>query len=268
MSERYDARSHDGPAGRVILTVQGLCAAAAAAAAAVAGAGCAAPPAVVSVPVSAAVTNRNEKAVGLAEFANLTDQGLTPALIPFTRTSTLAQSGEGLLGDRLFRENEHGLIEGCRWVQNGRTCNLVTLPDGKYLGGGGAHWIVRDGAAATPRAGGWVVSGTVPTVIPAGDSILVHLSMPAFSGKVLHCRFSDAGPTCISATLAPDTTSYIVLGVLSLRDGEASREVLWVGAVVPRAEGFYWGPPDVKAIYRCETSEESTDIKCQIATLR
>lgn len=231
--------------------------------------GCATPPKLVSVPSSGAVTAIGEKDTGRVGFRNITDEGVAPTFLPFEREGTLAQSGEGLLGDRVFRENAHSLVEGCRWQSKGRVCELIMLPDGKYLGGG-ISWVVGS-RKATPRASGWAAEGSFArTMFRAnGESSLVAHVEPVIT-RIFHCRFSDAGPRCLQAALPKEAASFRLLAAMTVRDGEANHEVLWLGSQTPVAGtgGAFSAPDTIKDIYRCETTEESTEVSCKMATLR
>ena len=231
--------------------------------------GCSKPPKLVSVPSSAAVTTIGEKDSGHVVFRNLTDEGLAPTFLPFEREGTLAQSGEGLLGDRVFRENAHSLVEGCRWQSKGRICELVVLPDGKYLGGG-VSWVIGS-RRATPRASGWAAQGSLTTTASGanGESHLVVHVEPVIA-RIFHCRFSDTGPRCLQAVLPKEIAGFFLLAAMTVHDGEVRREVVWLGSQTPVAGtgGAFTAPETVKGVYRCETTEESTEINCKIAALR
>lgn len=233
------------------------------------GFGCAKPPRLVSVPSSAAATVKGEKETGHTIFRNQTEEGIAPTLLPFEREGTLAQSGEGLLGDRIFRENAFSLVEGCRWQSKGRICELVTLPDGKYLGGG-ISWVIGD-RKATPRAGGWAAQAvfTMTIVGQNGDAHLVAHTEPIIA-RLFHCRFTDAGPRCLQATLPADVAGFFLLAAMTIRDGDAKTEVVWLGSQTPVAGtgGLFSAPETLKDIFRCETTEQSNEVSCKKAALR
>lgn len=242
---------------------------------ALAAAGCAEPIRVVSVPKEPARTEIDRKGTGTATFRFLQGETSTPAGIPgftFEHVATLAQSGEGTLGDRVFREDEHSMLEGCRWVAKGRVCQLVTLPDGKYLGGG-VDWIIPEDAPATPRSGGWLARGLfmsatrAVTGIDTAASVVRPPSETVFVGSLYHCRFADAGPVCLPVKLETEATGYALLGAFSLRDGAARREVLWLGVFQPDLAASSDVALAVTEIHRCETTEDSTDITCKRARL-
>lgn len=238
--------------------------------------GCAEPIRIVSVPSSPARAALGEKGTGTNHF--LVMQGGEPRpIVGYAQehVATLAQSGEGTLGDRVFRENEHSMLEGCRWVAKGRVCNLVVLPDGTYLGGG-VTWLVPDGAPATPRSSGWLARGIF--VRPAATTGLtgtrqqnaVNSLAPVLMGQIYHCRFADSGPTCLPLSVTTPTTGYTVFGTFSLKDGDKRREVIWIGIFGEMAAGVDGGASamGVSQVQRCETTEDESEVTCKQATLR
>ncbi len=236
--------------------------------------GCADPLRIVSVPREPARTGVGDKASGTAAFMVLEGDRPRPELgVTIEHVATLAQSGDGGLGDRVFRENEHSLLEGCRWVAKGRVCNLVHLPDGKFLGGG-VDWVIPKGAAATARAGGWLARGVFmsPAFAVGGTFFYVDTNKvqatPVFVGDLYHCRFADAGPTCIPLKLETSTTGYVLLGAFSLKDGDRRDEVLWVGLfdATPGVEGG--DALGVKEIQRCTTREDLGEVTCKKASMQ
>jgi hypothetical protein len=230
-------------------------------------AGCAPKVRIASVPTAPARAGYLAKSTGKVAFLDLRDDRPV-ALLSFGHEGTLAQSGEGTLGDRLFREGEHGFAEACRWVAKGRICQLVPLPGGGWLGG--AHWIVPVGAAATPKASGWVAQGVFfnPSSGLDRDAMAVNSLAPVLLGRAFHCRFPNEGPVCIEVPATAKTIGYTILGTFSLADGGVRREVIWLGSFgdvqqpgVDRALG-------IRQIQRCETTEDSPTIDCKPVTLK
>lgn len=233
------------------------------------GVGCAEPQILVTVPTKGAAAARGKKAKGDTKFMMLGSEGMSPAILPFERDGTFAQSGEGTLGDRVFRENPFSMVEGCRWVEKGRICNLAKLPGGGYLGGG-VSWIIPRNAAATPRAGGWVARGILHSANSSVfDANAASALSDVFSGEVFHCRFSDDGPVCFPAVTEQGQRSHVLLGVHSLRDGDKVSDVLWLATFgETTSEPGGEAGRGVKDIYRCETSEEATEVTCKKAAVR
>jgi hypothetical protein len=230
-------------------------------------AGCSSPLRVVPLAVRPAETGKGDKATG--EVAFLALKGDEQASLSGAHAGTLAQSGEGSLGDRLFREDEYGFVEACRYVAKGRVCDLITLDDGTHLGGG-VHWIVPKGAAATPRAGGWVAQGMflTPTNRVDRDGVAVRSLAPVLFGRAFHCRFTDTGAKCMPVPATSKTAGYTLLCTFSLEDGGVRREVLWVGIFgeVPQV-GTVDPALGIKELHRCETTED-TDVRCQLVSMK
>lgn len=222
---------------------------------------------VASVATRPAVAAHNQKSTGEVGFLSI--RGDEPVgLLWLTHAGTLAQTGDGTLGDRLFREDEYGFVEACRWVAKGRICELVTLPDGQPLGGG--HWIVPAGAKATPKMSGWVAEGIfyAPSSGLSQDAMAVNSLAPILIGRAYHCRFADEGAKCIEVPATAKTSGYTILGSFSLIDGSTTREVLWVGIFGDVAAPGVDRALGIREIQRCETTEDSPDINCKPVTLR
>jgi hypothetical protein len=146
------------------------------------------------------------------------------------------------------------------------------LPDGSVLGGS-LHWMIPAGAPATKNAGGWVLQGTF---MVAGarldrDTQAASSLAPVLIGSAFYCRFTDAGPKCIPVKVANQTIAITALAAFSLQDGDAQRDVLWLGVfgAMPMpgqsAQDIAMG---VREIHRCETSDEENEVKCKLATMK
>jgi hypothetical protein len=236
-----------------------------------AASGCAPPLNFVPVPVEPASTHANEKRVGTTRLQPVRGdelvQELPPGLVPTGLSSTLAQSGQGSLGDRLFRLDAFGFLEGCRWVPKGRVCDLVTLPDGTFFGGS-VHWVVPSAAAATPRASGWVAQGTffaASFASGSGANADVGLRTPVLLGRAYHCRFADAGPQCIPVPVTSTALGFAILGSFSLHDGPAQREVLWIGLLPVGNTGTSL---EIRELHRCETTEDANEVICKLVSMK
>jgi hypothetical protein len=238
-------------------------------------AGCARPE-VVAVTRTAAVAPLHGKGIGTVRLQALTSRGeLEPyvdLVSPGGRRSNVAQSGNGPLGDRLFRLDEHELLEGCRWVASGRICNLVTLPDGTVLGGS-LNWMIPEAATATPGAGGWVTRGVVlEEHLRAAASGAKELSLRDISvvvGQVYHCRFTDAGPRCLAAPVTDKARPFVPLASLSLRDGAATRDVLWIGLVAPPPGSVVFAAAtNIQEVHRCETRDDASEVTCKLTAMK
>ena len=70
--------------------------------------------------------------------------------------------------------------------------------------------------------------------------------------------------------LPKEIAGFFLLAAMTVHDGEVRREVVWLGSQTPVAGtgGAFTAPETVKGVYRCETTEESTEINCKIAALR
>jgi hypothetical protein len=211
-------------------------------------AGCVHPSVAPSQPL--AVAPAMSKVAVRAELVEITATGLAVV----AADSTLAQSGEGPLGDRVFRTDPHGMLEGCRYVASGRICELVTLPDGSLLGGA-LRWMLQPDAPATPRAAGWVVRLNPLLALNAGGFL---------AGDIFYCRFTDTGPACLAVPTAV-LSIFEPLGVFSLAVGEQRTDVLWIEIRPSMAVGSVATRPGV--ITRCETTEDAPEVLCEVAAL-
>ena len=222
---------------------------------------------IATVPTKPAVAPYGAKSSGQVAFLNLRDDQPV-GLLAFEHTGTLAQSGEGTLGDRIFREDEYGFAEACRWVAKGRICQLVPLPGGGWLGG--AHWIVPPGSKATPRASGWVAQGVFfnPSSGIDKDAMAVNRLAPVLMGRAFHCRFPNEGPVCIEVPSTKKTFGYTILGTFTLADGATTHEVLWLGLFGEVAQPGVDRALGIREIQRCETTEDSPTIDCKPVTLK
>jgi hypothetical protein len=228
--------------------------------------------AVAPLPAKPADAPLARKGVGTVRFVVVRGDRLEPEATPTVfageLSATLAQSGEGTLGDRLFRLDKHSLLEGCRYVPKGRVCELVTLPDGTFLGGN-VHWLVPDGAEATARAGGWVARGTF--LPPSGrldaEARAVNSLMPVLVGQAFHCRFADKGPRCLPVPATATAVGYTPLGVFTLRDGAARRDVIWLGLFGDAAAAPVAGASaqlGIRELHRCETGDDADEVTCKL----
>ncbi|CAN5555980.1 hypothetical protein BH09MYX1_BH09MYX1_10750 [soil metagenome] len=229
-------------------------------------AGCAPPVHLISVSSRPAEAGFGSKETGDVRFMAVEGDEPT-ALVSLEHTGTLAQSGEGTLGDRLFREDEYGFVEACRWVAHGNVCQLVKTDDGEYLSS--VSWIIPAHSKATPKMSGWVAKG----VFLAASSRLdaegqrVNSLAPVLVGRAFHCRFPNEGPQCIEVPATKKTFGYTLLGTFSLVEGGVTHEVLWVGlfaeVTAPGADRAF----GIREIQRCETTEDSPQIDCKPVTL-
>lgn len=235
---------------------------------ALASVGCAEPLSVAAFPTEAAVAPRGKKDVGKVEYAAVGETKFVH--LGLGHAGTLAQSGEGSLGDRLFRESPEGFVEGCRYVAKGRVCQLAALSDGTFLGGGVA-WIVPKGGRATPRASGWAMRGIAmnPTAGVTEEQRKINALSAIFFGRGFHCRFADEGPVCLDVPATKEGFGYAILGALSVRDGATTKEVVWLGIFGEmRSAAFSADALGIREIQRCETSEESTAVVCKQVTMK
>jgi hypothetical protein len=122
---------------------------------------CAGPAYQVAMPTTPAMPKLGRRAWGETEHYFLQDGGLSRNLAQLKSRSTLAQLERQPDGETLFRIDEYGLLEGCRYYTPSRTCEHARLPDGSVLGGR-LHWLVPAGAPATPGAGGFILQAVSP----------------------------------------------------------------------------------------------------------
>jgi len=229
--------------------------------------GCAEPLRVVGVPTSPAAAPRGAKETG--EVGYLAIRGDEVRGAGFVHAGTLAQSGEGPLGDWLFRESPEGFVEACRYRARGRVCQLVPLSDGSYLGGG-VSWIVPKAARSTPRASGWVAAG-LEVKAAAGlsrEAAIVNSLSTIFLGRAYHCRFGDDLPVCLDVPATREGIGYAVLGVLSLQEGPTRKEVAWLGLFGEMTRGARSPELGIREIQRCETTEEASQVTCKLVTMK
>src|SRR5262249_36496545 len=134
-------------------------------------------------------------------------------------------------------------------------------------------WVIPLGASATPRAGGWVAQGAFlqPTAtldLRAGAMAVNSLS-PILIGRAFHCRFGDKGPRCVP--LPKMTGAMALLAAFTLQDGDAQREVLWVGQF-GQMQPLPGDDPNVslgiREVTRCETTEDSETITCKPVAMK
>lgn len=193
-----------------------------------------------SVPLTPAIAEPGRKGTGDVKI-EATDGFVVVSA--GAHKGTLAQSDAGALGDRLFRENAYGFVEGCRYLPRGRVCELVTTPEGTFLASG-LSWVVPRRAPVTPGTGGWALQGRWPVTASQGrqahlarkgSSDVGHEEQPhedlvgvVFFGRALHCRFSDAGPVCVGVPATKQEDAYGVLGAFSLQEGARRSDVIWL----------------------------------------
>lgn len=240
-------------------------------------AACASPTiALAPLPAKPAAAPYAHKGVGTVRFVVVRGDRLEPGENPMVfsgeLSATLAQSGEGTLGDRVFRLNKHALLEGCRYVPKGRVCELVMLPDGTYLGGN-VHWLVPTDAEASMRGGGWVAQGTF--LPPSGrlddEARAVNSLMPVLIGRAYHCRFAEGGPRCLPVPATAAAVGYTPLGVFSLRSGDIRRDVIWLGLFGTVGETPAPGVDPqlgIKELHRCETADGANEVVCKLVASR
>ncbi len=231
--------------------------------------GCSEPVHAAYLPISPAGTGLHEKSTGLVRVQLMRGEEPVAGGISPKFAGNMAQSGDGTLGDRLFRLDPHGLLEGCQYVPSGRVCNFVTLPDGTILGGS-LHWILS-GHTATPRAGGWVAQGAflqAPVGVDEQGKPLAQRS-PVLVGRAFHCRFAEGGPRCLPVPATDKSLVFAALGAFSLRDGDVRRDVLWVGTLAvdapvnPNPMAY-----EIRVLHRCETTEDSDSVTCKVAAMK
>ena len=230
---------------------------------------------VAPVPVTRGAANADllEKTTGTIAYATLRD-GVLSADHPWigSHEGTLAQSGEGPLGDRLFREDEYGFVEGCHWAPKGHVCKLALLPDNSVLGGG-VHWIIPADAKATPAASGWVAQGLFTrfqNVMDRDPKLGALWLSTVLIGRAYHCRFTNDEPRCLEVPVTRKEVGYVPLGTFSLQEGDVRREVLWIG-IFGETAGVVLGNDAalaIKEVHRCETTENANGVDCKPVAMR
>lgn len=243
--------------------------------------GCGHPATMVAMPETPAIASAHSKAVGTARFHSLSANGeLGPAEqaggSSIAVDATAAQSGDGTLGDRVFRLDAHGFLEGCRYVAFGRICNLATLPDGKTVLGGTLNWFIPKGTGDSPGSGGFLANGLVQHAAPTTDHAAaeerVVSNAPFNIGQWYHCRFTKLGPRCFPVSNDAGTSTMAGLAVATIRDGEARRDVIWLGLVEPAAVQTFLANPvlpmSFRELRRCEANDDSDGVTCRTVTMR
>jgi hypothetical protein len=235
-------------------------------------AGCSHPELVVMArdPAAAAA---HTKQIGTASAYALDDGALGPAEnaggFSGPTPSNAAQSGDGPLGDRVFRVDTHGFLEGCRYVAHGRICNLATLPDGKTAIGGALTWLIPGGAPATPGAGAWVAQGIrIGAAKPDDPAPIAPAPGPSFvSGQWFHCRFEAEGPRCLPVPeIDGPAMGTIGIAAFSLSDAGKQKDVIWLASaeltLVPLIAGGPFTSLQFHELRRCETSDDLDRVIC------
>lgn len=222
----------------------------------VVGAACSEPQRVVPVALSPAVAPLGAKGVGKVRF-ELEDGSVVFA---GEASPTLAQSDAGAFGDRLFRLNEHNLLEACRYTTHGRVCELVAVAGGPVIGGN-LSWITQSGTFATPGAGGFIANDFIRQGPDSGWAWGYGMSL----GTIYHCTFDEPGGA--SCAVVPPTAAnawYVPLGNLVVADGAEVHDVLWIG--IQSADEVFSGA-QLYHVWRCTASASAPSVQCAEARL-